>query len=342
MNGFSTDTRSSPRILLVAPIFHGYWRSIGAGFRTLGFDIRTHPYDRKDRARDKIAHKVVHELPAKAGLARHTANSTATAGTVEAIRSVRPDVTIVIRGDQFGKEVFDALDAVGSRKIVWLWDEVRRTSHTDESLDRYDHLVSYSPLDTAAFIADGRPCLHIPNAFDPTVSPEPRHTNEIVFIGARYPRRQQLLLHLASRGVPVRAFGRDWSRHPYDLARTWQVRRPNVPSARDIGRLDGYAVTAGAPAAINIHGDQDGFTMKTFEVPGVGGVQLIDRDDVSEYYEPGTEVAVFHDDDELVELCERAIRDDRWGDAMRGAGRRRTLAEHTWAHRAARVAELWA
>ena len=82
--------------------------------------------------------------------------------------------------------------------------------------------------------------------------------------------------------------------------------------------------------------------MKTFEVPGVGGVQLIDREDVAEYYEPGKEVAVFRDEEELVELCQRAIRDDRWGDSLRAAGRRRTLSEHTWAHRAAKVAELWA
>nr|WP_255422294.1 glycosyltransferase [Tessaracoccus sp. MC1627] len=174
------------------------------------------------------------------------------------------------------------------------------------------------------------------------MSPAPRHANEVVFIGARYPRREELLTHLSARGVPLRAFGRDWSRHLLDRARTWQISRPDVPSSRDISRLDGYALTAGAPAAINIHGDQDGFTMKTFEVPGVGGVQLIDRDDVSDFYEPGKEVAVFHDEAELLELCERAIRDDRWGDALRLAGRKRTLAEHTWAHRAAKVAQLWA
>lgn len=332
----------SPRILLVSPVFHDYWRSIETGFRALGFDIETHAYDHKHRVRDKVAHKLIHELPAKAGVTRANVNSAVTARTVEAIRTFRPDVTIVIRGDQFGAEVFDALHDVGSKTIVWLWDEVRRTSHTGERLDRYDHLVSYSPIDTAAFNADGRQCLHVPNAFDPAMSPAPCHTNQIVFIGARYPRREQLLTHVSVKGVPIRAFGRDWSRHPLDLARTWQVSRPEVPSARDIGRLDGYALTAGAPAAINIHGDQDGFTMKTFEVPGVGGVQLVDRDDVAAYYEPGREVAVFHDADELVELCRRAISDDRWGDALREAGRKRTLAEHTWAHRAAKVAQLWA
>lgn len=331
-----------PKLLLLSPVFHGYWRSIADGFRQRGFEIETHCYDAKQSFGKKLAHKLVDELPTKLGLAAQKPGEQYSAAVAEVVRSLRPDITLVIRGDRFGDELFDALDEVGSQRYLWLWDEVRRTAHTSASLDRYDHLISYSPLDTDAFNAAGRACLHLPNAFDPRMTSEPHHTPEVLFIGARYPRREQLLTHLAAQGVPVRAYGRDWSRHPVDLARTWQVNRPKVPAARDIGRAEGYALTAGAPAAINIHGDQDGFTMKTFEVPGVSGVQLIDRKDVSDYYEPGTEVAVFHDEEELVELCERAIRDDRWGDALREAGRQRTLAEHTWAHRADQVATLWA
>ncbi|MHA6523074.1 CgeB family protein [Tessaracoccus sp. G1721] len=334
---------AKPRILLVSPVFHGYWQSIEAGFRTLGFQIGTHCYDTNTTLANKVSHKVVHELPVRLGArAARIENGRQTAETAAVIRSFRPDITLVIRGDRFGDELFDALDDVGSRRFLWLWDEVRRTAHTPDSLARYNHLISYSPLDTRAFSTAGTPCLHVPNAFDPALSPTPRHTSEVVFIGARYPRRDALLTAVAAADVPLRCYGREWSRHPFDRARTWQVRRPEVPAARDIDREDGYALTAGAPAAINIHSDQDGFTMKTFEVPGVGGVQLVDREDVAEYYEPGREAAVFRDADELVELCQRAIHDDRWGDALREAGRRRTLAEHTWAHRAAKVAQLWA
>lgn len=331
-----------PKLLLLSPVFHGYWASIAAGFRQQGFEIDTHCYDTKQTFGRKLSHKLVHELPTRIGVTGERPHARHSTEAAAAIRHVRPDITLVIRGDQFGDEVYDALDGVGSRRYLWLWDEVRRTAHDATSLDRYDHLLSYSPFDTLAFNAAGRACLHLPNAFDPAMTPAARHSPEVLFIGARYARRDALLTAIAAAGIPLRCYGREWSRHPFDRARTWQLRRPDVPSARDIDRMEGYALTAGAPAAINIHDDQDGFTMKTFEVPGVGGVQLIDRDDVSEYYEPGQEVAVFHDEDELLDLCHRAISDDRWGDAMRAAGRKRTLAEHTWAHRAAKVAELWA
>ena len=49
---------------------------------------------------------------------------------------------------------------------------------------------------------------------------------------------------------------------------------------------------AGAAANLNIHHDQHGSTMRTFEILGAGGLQLVDREDVAVHYEPGTEVLV--------------------------------------------------
>lgn len=333
---------SLPHVMLVAPAFHGYAQSIARGFELSGHEVTLHEYDRLDGFRAKLQHKARVELPTKLGL-KHEAGVRAGASTAEAIRAARPDVVIIIRGDHVDDVVFDAIDEVGARRILWLWDEVRRTNHTEATLNRFPQLITYSPLDAQAFAAAGRECLHVANAFDHTMVPARRQqSNDILFVGARYPRRQQFVEALVRAEVPVMAVGRSWSKHLFDRARTWQWRRPNVRSMRDVPRLQGYELTAGAPAALNVHFDQDGFTMKTFEAPGVGGVQLIDRPDVAEYYEPGKEVLVFDSEEELVELARRCIRDDRWGDAMRDAGQRRTLAEHTFVHRAKEVAKLWA
>lgn len=331
-----------PRILVVTPAFHGYGESIARGFEANGYDVTVHAYDKLDSVARKMRHKAFRELPAVLGL-RHDQGVEAGAETIAAIEAARPNVTIVIRGDSFPEGVHDALSRHGGRRVLWLWDELRRTRHTDETLARFDHHISYSEIDAQQLTESGRPCLHVHNAFDHTQADvAPRHTRQILFVGASYPRRVELLEGLAAEGVPVLAVGRDWSRHWFDRARTWRWSRPELQSMRDVDRLEGYAMTAGAPAAINIHFDQDGFTMKTFEVPGVGGVQLIDRDDVDELYEPGTEVLTFSSVDELAELSRRCISDDSWGDRIREAGRRRTLAEHTFAHRARDVEQLWA
>nr|WP_281368091.1 glycosyltransferase [Helcobacillus massiliensis] len=91
-------------------------------------------------------------------------------------------------------------------------------------------------------------------------------------------------------------------------------------------------------ATLNIHGDQDGFTMRTFEACGVGAVQIIDRADVEGLYEPGRELLVASSADEAVDQAQRIVTDPSWARTIREAGKRRTLAEHTLVHRAEQLA----
>ena len=51
---------------------------------------------------------------------------------------------------------------------------------------------------------------------------------------------------------------------------------------------------------------------------------------------------VFEDADHLIELGRRVVADPAWGARIREAGRRRSHAEHTFAHRAAMAQGWWA
>jgi spore maturation protein CgeB len=98
---------------------------------------------------------------------------------------------------------------------------------------------------------------------------------------------------------------------------------------------------AASAATVSMHTDQDGFAMRTFEACGSGAVQLIDRPDMAGLYDDGVEVATWSSLEQLRELAERARVDRAWADGLRVAGRRRTLAEHTFDHRVAVVEQLW-
>ena len=147
---------------------------------------------------------------------------------------------------------------------------------------------------------------------------------------------------MVAAGLPVRAYGRAWSRHPYDILRTKQFKDSGVPAGRDIDRSEAYGIMASSPATLNIHNNQDGFTMRTFEAPGVGALQVIDRPDVDRYYIPGEEVLVYQSIDELIEICTRIFRDPKWARKIREAGQKRTLAEHTFDQRVKILEQLWA
>lgn len=327
------------KLLLVSPAFHGYWRAIEGALARRGYAVTTHLYDQRPplaRARHKVTHDL---LPRLGRSAPDTLNAQA---ATAALLETAPDVLLVVKGDTLGEVFWEQAQQV-PRRALWLYDEIRRTRHTAASLAAAGPVASYSHLDVATLSGLGVPAIHVPLAFDAALPvPARPRVDEVTFVGARYPNREILLTALATAGVPVRVYGRDWSGHPWDRLRTLRLGTPPLPASRDLDRGQAYAVLSSSAASLNIHGDQDGFTMRTFEVPGVGGLQLVDRPDVAPFYEPGREVVVFEDGAQAVELAQRARRDHRWAQSIRDAGRSRTLAEHTFDHRIACLETLWA
>ncbi len=332
------------RILLVTPAFHGYGRSIADALVRAGHTVRLHEYDRNATRPAKVMHKLSHELPDRltgndAGHRRHGRRITELA--VRAVTQTTCDVIITVKGDALGRDYWTALDDSGSRQLLWLYDELARMRFPRSVLESRSSIVSYSPHDVRALTGRGLRAAHVLDAYDHTIPIVPRPSEDVVFIGARYPARERLMTHLHASGVPVKAYGREWSNHPVDRLRTWRVRGTSVPSGRDVSRGTAYGITGGAVAALNSHTDQDGFTMRTYEIPGSGGLQLIDRPDVSDLYVPDEEVLVFTSDEELVQLSQRARVDRAWARRMAARARARTLAEHTFDHRVPILEAAW-
>ncbi|WP_172119363.1 glycosyltransferase [Actinomyces faecalis] len=341
---------TTPHLLLVSPQFRTYWRAIAHAFQQKGYDVDTYVYDERRTLLGKAHHKLRFELPDRLGSGStdmQPLGSWLTERAAQAVHETRPDVVVVIKGDLLGDAFWEAIKAHHARTVTWFYDELHRMAlrtAPPEQLAQRQAIATYSVRDAhvlALQLGTDVPVAHLPLAFDDSLRFSPQSSSEISFIGARYGDREQLLTRLVQEGIPSRAYGRDWSRHPVDLLRTWSLHRPSIPSSRDLERSDAYAVMAGSSATINVHEDQDGFTMRTFEASGVGGLQLIDREDVSDLYEPGKELLVFSSAEELIELARRAVIDKRWGTAIRHAGRQRTLAEHTFASRIPVLESLW-
>lgn len=327
------------RVLLVTPVFHGYGRAIAHALDRRGHQTTIHAYDAHRGWWAKARHQVVSRLP--------TVDPRMTARTLAVLAQQRPDAVVVVKGDVLGQDFWGRLDELRLPRVLWLYDELRRTRWAEAGsgvgLDQVGPVASYSPLDVAALTRAGVPARFLPLAYDTDLDHEPGtvRRDEVSFVGARYPVREQTLLALRAAGIPVHAYGRDWSGHAYDRLRTLDLRRPDVPAERDVDRATAYRVMTESAATLNLHSDQDGLTMRTFEACGVGAVQLIDRSDLSGLYDDGTELASWSSVEELVELCRRARTDRAWADGLRSRGRARTLAEHTFDHRVAVLEGLW-
>ena len=74
--------------------------------------------------------------------------------------------------------------------------------------------------------------------------------------------------------------------------------------------------------------------MRLFEATGMGALLLTDdKRNLSELFRPGAEVITYGDADELVSQVEHYLDDRATAELMASAGQRRTLAEHSYAHR---------
>lgn len=331
------------KLLLISPAFHGYCYSIADGFRALGYDTSVYRYDAFDTFQDKLRNKVRYELPGKIGFdSQVAAEKDLTARTIQAVRETKPDKVLIIKADALSQDFWSFMDGLGVPYALWLYDDLERHRYTMDFLKELPAVVSYARTENERFLENGVNSFYVPNGYDPALAEPPAHrTGEIVFVGSRYENREKMMLALHNSGVPIRAYGRQWSHHFFDRLRTWDLRRPDLPAERDIPLAEAYRVQSAAAASINSHIPQAGFAMRTFEVPGMNGLQLIDRPDVEEFYEVGKEVLLYRSTEELIELSKRVIADPVWSDTIRAAGLKRSQAEHTFQHRAQTMEQIW-
>lgn len=331
------------KLLLVSPAFHGYWSSIADSFARRHYEVAVHLYDRAPKA-EKVFNKVRYEIPARLrGEQRHLSEEVVTKRAIQALRDTQPDVVLVVRGDVLTSDFWAEVEKVGARTGLWLYDELRRMSYDPEVIESLPALATYSAEDAIQLQSVGIDARYVPLAFDPMRPLRPAQPRgEITFIGARFEKRERFVRSLLEAGLPMRCYGRDWSNHAVDRLRTFRAGSLDVPWARDVDVAEAWAVMRDSLATLNIHGDQDGFTMRTFEACGVGAVQLIDRTDVGDLFESGTEILTFTNEEELLDHAKRAVRYPQELAGVREAGRRRALAEHTFDHRAEALEQLWA
>jgi spore maturation protein CgeB len=149
---------------------------------------------------------------------------------------------------------------------------------------------------------------------------------EVSFVGTAHGERPRLVADLKRRGVDVKCFGEGWPAGPVAAAQIPEIIRTSVISLNfsNATRVwKGYRL---------IHVPQ--LKARVFEIPGAGGFLLTQWSETLErYYEPGSEVAVFHDVENLASQIRHFIRNPGERDAIARAGFERTRRQHLYDQR---------
>ncbi|HVL59386.1 MAG TPA: glycosyltransferase [Burkholderiaceae bacterium] len=251
-----------------------------------------------------------------------------------------------------------ALKRPGTRVVFWDVDapatlERMRANPNDPfraCVPRYDLVLTYGggdPVVRAYREFGAAHCVPIYNALDPSthhpVPADPRFAADLGFLGNRLPDREarveQFFLRAAAR-LPQRRFllgGSGWDDKPMP---------PNVRYVGHVYTGDHNAFNGTPLAVLNVSRDsmaQYGFSPATrvFEAAGAAACLITDAwRGIELFLEPGAEVLVAADGDEVAEHLQRL--DVASAARIGQAARRRVLAEHTYAHRAAQLEALLA
>jgi spore maturation protein CgeB len=279
-------------------------------------------------------------------------------GVCRALESARGDDLIVKAS---GVGVFDefleaaAADLKTHSNLVAFWDvdapaTLDRVNNNAADpfaslIPRYDIVFTYGggePVVSAYKALGARQCVPIYNALDPEthhpVEPDARFEGALAFLGNRLPDREkrveEFFLGPAAR-LPRHQFllgGAGWGDKP---------KSANVKYFDHVYTRDHNAFNCTPGAVLNISREsmaRYGFSPATrvFEAAGAGGCLITDAwEGIELFLQPGREVLVAHDGDEVAEYL-LALTPDR-ARSMGQAAYRRVLAEHTYAHRAATV-----
>jgi spore maturation protein CgeB len=82
--------------------------------------------------------------------------------------------------------------------------------------------------------------------------------------------------------------------------------------------------------------------MRLYEATGVGAMLLTDRGrNLPELFEPGAELVVYEDSDDLVDKLRHYLQHEEERVRVAAAGQRRTLGEHTYERRTAKLVAMF-
>jgi spore maturation protein CgeB len=216
-------------------------------------------------------------------------------------------------------------------------------------IPRYDLILTYgggAPIVDAYRALGARECVPIYNALDTSthypVPADPRFKALLGFLGNRLPDREARVAEFffkPAQSLGDRQFllgGSGWEPHVIQL--------PNVRYVGHVGSKDHNAFNRTPRAVININREsmaRIGFSPPTrvFEAAGAGACLITDAwPGLDEFLEPGHEVLVAHNGEEVAEMVTTLSR--ARAREIGEAALKRVRAEHTYTHRARQVEQV--
>ncbi len=239
-----------------------------------------------------------------------------------------PDLILSIGGFHVPTAFLERLAALPGRPPLAGWVGDLFDGSAQRAAELYD-LVAYT--DSALIARHGQlgfpsRAMFLPHAANPGPAPPPaERVRRMVFVANATPGRRAIVGSLIA---PISVFGPGWAGE----ATSGHDVNPGRVSHRRVAGL-----YAGHLASLNIRNELNvlnGLNQRSFD-PYLSATPVVtdDQADLERCFERGKEALVYCNADQLNDLYERLLRDPAEAARVGEAGRRRVLAEHSFAHR---------
>lgn len=254
------------------------------------------------------------------------------------VRHLQPDVVHVQSMDLLEPWVIAALRDE-TRLVV---GQVATELSSSMSYRNYSLIVSAVPSLVDRFRGEGADAEWLALAFEPSLRNVVTEVNRdipVSFVGSfttRYADRLEIVEAVA-KTAPLRTWTGDVTAVPVDSP----IRSTIVGPAWGRGM---YEVLARSLITINTHGriaGEDAANLRLYEATGMGALLVTDaRRNMSQLFDVGSEVVTYGDAEDCARLVRYYIDHPAEAAAIAARGQHRTLRDHTWANRMARLVEL--
>jgi spore maturation protein CgeB len=260
---------------------------------------------------------------------------------LEAVQSIKPQLILVLEGKGFEAETLaEAKAASGAILVNWGLFGPTGVAESAKRARSYDLFCTTSRFALQEHRRLGvEQAIYLPFASDPELfrpvelsgQERTRYGCQVGFVGIWYAERQKLLEGLASFDLAI--YGPRW-------------KHKGVPSRRLIPYVRGKGIYGqevakfyqAAAVNLNVHAWHglvaSGMNMRCFDLPACGAFLLTDYvEELEEVFEPGRELDVFRDAEELLDKVRFYLDNEAARKAIASRGRDVITAGHTYRHR---------
>ena len=264
------------------------------------------------------------------------------------VQSSKPDLAMFsLYTDQLDPATVSQL-RLHTRTLCFFHDDTWRVEFSQFWARHFDFFTTPDVYGERKYAALGLPnAIHFPFGCNEKLYRETglRKQYDVSFVGAWHPYREGLIKRLRKEGFTVKAVGYRWPggivSHEQMVA-LFNESRINLNMSNSASWDARYLLASPRGLINRIRSPKSVEQLKArhFEINGSGGFQLSYYvEGLERHYEIGTEIGVYLDPDDLLQKVKLYLANDALRESVARAGHQRTLVEHTFQKRFARVFE---